>query len=175
MVLVDSREPHRIATWFRKKGWTVEHAKFGNAGDIADDKQTIIFERKHRTDVIASIHDGRLISQCGRIYQICENTGCLGYLAISGDLVESIEAYGKIIARAVRKQGKRLPRGWRPNINGKQILKVISMIPWRYDINVIWLATEEEILEVIHYMLQEVTISDPFKEPRRRGSSKKEK
>ena len=36
-VYVDSREPKHIVRFFKKKGWTVKHEKFAEAGDIADD------------------------------------------------------------------------------------------------------------------------------------------
>ena len=162
MVKVDSREPKYIVRYFRKRGWTVIHAKFAEAGDIADDDLSLIFERKHRTDLISSIYDGRLFSQCNRIFDLCNKLDALGFLVISGDLAESINAYSDIIKKALRKKGKKLPRNWKLNINTSHIYKYISMIPWHYDINVLWYITEEEALDAIHYTLQEMHVSDPY-------------
>jgi len=159
---VDSREPKHVDRWFKRKGWTVHRGKFADAGDIADDDITIIFERKHRTDIIASIYDRRLFAQCDAIFKICNATDAIGYLVISGELEESISAYSAIIRKALRKQGKRLPRGWKLNINSAQIYKYVSMIPYHYDMNVLWYITETESFEAIHFMLQELQVSDPY-------------
>jgi hypothetical protein len=102
----------------------------------------------------------------------------LGYLVITGDLVQSVIDYSNIIKKALRKQKKRLPRNWKLDIDIKQIYKYISMIPYHYDMNVLWYITEEEGLEAIHFMLQEIHVSDAFARTlnkRRRSTSKRRK
>jgi len=172
---VDSREPKHIVRYFRKKGWNVEYAKFGEAGDIADDDLNVIIERKHGTDLVASIHDGRLVSQCKRMFRMCEVHDAIGYVIISGDLIESIAAYSEFIRKGIN---KRKPRGhkiykktFKLNISIPQIYKTISLLPWHYDINILWFITEDEALDTIHYMLQEVQTNDAFKGIKQRKRS----
>jgi len=171
-VVVDTREPRHIAQFFRKKGWTVKKETL-HAGDIADDQRRIRFERKNGTDLIASVYDGRLFSQCGKLYDKQEETGCLTYVVISGDIVESVEAYTEYIRKALaKKQKKRIYRKtFKLNISTPQIYKKLSMIPYDYDVNVLWFITENEALETIHFMLQEVMVSEPFQ---RRLSKRKQ-
>ena len=38
------------------------------------------------------------------------------------------------------------------------------MIPYHYDVNVMWFITEEEALEAVHFMLQEMHVSDAFEQ-----------
>lgn len=176
---VDSREPKHIVYYFQKKGWTVEHKKFGDAGDIADDNLTVIIERKHGTDLVASIHDGRLISQCKRMYTMCEINDAIGYVIISGDLIESIAAYTEFIRKSINKRKSRghkiYKKTFKLNVSVSQIYKTISLLPWHYDMNVLWFITEEEALETIHYMMQEVKTNDAFTgiKQRRRSVTKR--
>lgn len=175
---VDSREPKHIVRYFRKKGWTVDHAKFADAGDIADSDLQIIIERKGGPDLVASIFDGRLLDQCERLFALCERLEALGYVVIYGDLSDSVKTHERYIKKGLRKQGKRVPRNFSLNINQANIYKKISMLPWHYDVNVLWFLTEEEALECIHYMIQEVSVSDPFTKTfnkRRRSKAKRKK
>ena len=176
---VDSREPKHIARWFKRKGWKVDVEKFEIAGDIADDKLQVIFERKNGTDVVASVYDGRLVSQCHRLYEIGERRDSLNYVVISGDLVQSVDTYTTYVWKGLRKSDSkfRVPRKkFHLKITTPQIYKIISMLPWHYDVNVLWFITEVEALETMHYMLQEVGVSDPFSKTlskRRRSKAKR--
>lgn len=161
-IRVDSREPKHIVRYFRRMGWQVEHKKFAECADVADWDLTVIIERKGGPDVVASIYDGRLFSQVERMFNFCELNGAIGYVVIYGDLESSIRVYEKNIAKGLRKQGKKISRGWSLNISTASIYKKVAMIPWHYDVNVLWFVTEEEALECIHYMIQEVSVSDPF-------------
>lgn len=171
-VVVDTREPRHIAQFFRKKGWTVRRETL-HAGDIADDQRRVRFERKNGTDLIASIYDGRLFTQCGKLYDKQEEEGCLAYVVVSGDIIESVNAYTEYIRKGLaKKQKKRIYRKtFKLNISTPQIYKKLSMIPYDYDVNVLWFITEDEALETIHYMLQEVMVSEPFQ---RRISKRKQ-
>lgn len=175
MVIIDTREPKHIERFFKKKGWTVTRATL-HAGDIADDKRRIRIERKHGTDLISSIYTRRLFTQCGKLYVKQEEEGCLTYVGISGDLVESVDAYETYVWKGLRKSGKKIPRKkFTLNISTPQIYKMLSMIPYHYDVNLLWFITEEELLETIHYMLQEVTVSDPFQRRLSKRKAKKKK
>lgn len=175
MVIVDTREPKHIERFFKKKGWTVTRATL-HAGDIADDKKRIRIERKHGTDLISSIYTRRLFTQCGKLFDKQEEEDCLAYLGISGDLVESVDAYENYVWKGLRKSGKKIPRKkFSLKISTPQIYKMLSMIPYHYDVNILWFITEEELLETIHYMLQEVTVSDPFKKRLSKRKAKKKK
>ena len=143
-------------------GWEVEHKKFANCGDVADWDLSCIIERKGGPDIVASIYDGRLFSQVERMLNFCELNDAIGYVVIHGDLESSIKLYEKNVARGLRKQRRKISRSWSLNISTASIYKKISMIPWHYDVNVLWFLTEEEALECMHYMIQEVSVSDPF-------------
>ena len=171
-MVVDTREPRHIAQFFRKKGWTVKKETL-HAGDMADDQRRVRFERKNGTDLIASIYDGRLFTQCGKLYDKQEEEGCLTYVVVSGDIIESVDAYTEYIRKALaKKQRKRIYRKtFKLNISTPQIYKKLSMIPYDYDVNILWFITEDEALETIHYMLQEVMVSEPFQ---RRISKRKQ-
>jgi len=177
---VDSREPKHIARYFRKKGWNVHVGKFAEAGDIADDDLRIVIERKHGTDLIASIFDNRLMSQCDRLYHMSNTLGCLTYVVISGNIRESIASYENYVRRGLQKsRHKRIPKKtFDLKIRTSNIYKTLSLLPWHYDVNVLWFIDENEALETIHYMLQEVSISDPFSKvlkSRKRSKAKKKK
>jgi len=129
-IIVDTREPKRVAIYFKRCGFTVDVMTLP-AGDVASEK--IIIERKTTVDLASSIIYNKFFIQMEELARFAEQTNRLPFLFISGTIDDVLEHSA---------------------IDPDAILGAIAATIVRYGIGVIWAFSFQDSLDLQRRVLK---------------------
>ena len=160
-LLIDLREPRSIFYYAKMLKIPYRSVKL-DVGDFQTERT--VFERKTVGDLIQSVYGQkvaqgyrrqRFFEQMDAMRAYCEETGRVGWLAISGTLEKVQQWFEK------RQFGQR-----RLQLNVEAVYGAVASAIVRYGMHVVWMQTDEELVKVIWKIARKVE-EGKFGKPRR--------